>query len=171
MPAKFTRTEVILVEPSLAAHFEGGRAAIPILGGLRGGGKWFLGPGRKGEADALANLGSPVDSDEFESGIVVQLMSSVVEEGHTEVNSTSLTWDWKNKYIDYLKKGKLPSDPKESRALRAKAARFSLVEEKLFRRSYFGPLVRCLGPGKTDDAMRKVHEGTCGNHSGAKSLV
>ncbi|XP_019257637.1 PREDICTED: uncharacterized protein LOC109235843 [Nicotiana attenuata] len=85
------------------------------------------------EADALDNLGSSVDDDEFSSRTIVQLIKSIVEEGHAEINSTSLTWDWRNKYIDYLKTGKLPSDPKESRALCTKAARFS-------------PLTICLGP-------------------------
>lgn len=64
------------------------------------------------EADALANLGSSVNVDEFSSGIVVQLMKSVIEVGHAKVNSTSLTWDWRNKYIDYLKLGKFPLYPK-----------------------------------------------------------
>ncbi|XP_070045109.1 uncharacterized protein [Nicotiana tomentosiformis] len=123
------------------------------------------------EADALANLGSFVDSNEFRSGEVVQLMNSVAREGHTELNSTSLTWNWRNKYIDYIKTGKLPSDPKESRALHTTAARFSLVEGELFRRSFFGTLARCLELGETEYAMREVHEGTCGNHSGAESLV
>ncbi|XP_070055031.1 uncharacterized protein [Nicotiana tomentosiformis] len=123
------------------------------------------------EADALANLGSSVDSDEFNSEAVVQLMSSVIKEGYVEVNSTSLTWDWRNKYIDYLQKGQLPLDPKESRALRTKAARFSLVEGKLCQRSFFGLLARSLGLGETDYMMREVHKGTCENHSGAKLLV
>ncbi|XP_070003295.1 uncharacterized protein [Nicotiana sylvestris] len=81
------------------------------------------------EADALANLGSSVKEDDIIPRTVVQLSRSVIEEGHTEINSTSLTWDWKNKYIEYLKNGKLPTDPKESRALRAKAARFTLDED------------------------------------------
>ncbi|XP_075091675.1 uncharacterized protein LOC142171867 [Nicotiana tabacum] len=99
------------------------------------------------EVDALSNLGSSVDSDEFNSGTMVTLMSSVIEEGHAKVNSTSLTWYWRNRYIDYLQKGKLPSDPKESRALQTKAARFSLVEGEPYRRSFFGSLTRCLGIG------------------------
>ncbi|XP_070040336.1 uncharacterized protein [Nicotiana tomentosiformis] len=123
------------------------------------------------EADVLANLGSSADSDEFSSGAMMQLMNLVVEEGHAEVNSTSLTWDWRNKYIDYLKIGKLASDPKKSRALRTKAARFSLVEWALFRRSFFGPLARSFGMGETKYDMIEVHEGTRGNHSGAESLV
>ncbi|XP_070055004.1 uncharacterized protein [Nicotiana tomentosiformis] len=43
------------------------------------------------EADALSNLGSSIDDDEFSLGIVVQFMKSVVEEDHAEINSTSLT--------------------------------------------------------------------------------
>lgn len=96
----------------------------------------------------------------------------MVEEGHVEINSTSLTWDWRNKYIDYLKHGKLPTDPKESKAFRAKAARFSLNENgTLYRRTFDGQLAVCLGPGDTDYVLREIHEGTCGNHSGADSLV
>lgn len=60
------------------------------------------------EVNALADLGSLVEDDELNSGTVVQLMRSVIEEGHAEINFTSLTWDWRNKYIEYLKNGKLP---------------------------------------------------------------
>lgn len=64
------------------------------------------------EADVLANLGSSVVDDEFSLGIVIHLIKPVIQEIHAEVNSTILTWDWRNKYIDYLKTGKLPLDPK-----------------------------------------------------------
>ncbi|XP_070046774.1 uncharacterized protein [Nicotiana tomentosiformis] len=124
------------------------------------------------EADALANLGSSVDDDEFNSETVAQLMKSVVEEGHTKINSTSLTWDWRNKYIDYLKTRKIPSDPKESRDLHMKEARFSLSKDgTLLRRAFDGPLTICLGQGDTEYVLREVHEGTCSNHSGVESLV
>nr|XP_009787425.1 PREDICTED: uncharacterized protein LOC104235387 [Nicotiana sylvestris] len=113
-------------------------------------------------ADALANLGLWVDDDEFSSKMIVQLMKSVVGESHTDINSTSLTWDWRNK--------KLPSDPKESRVLRIKAARFSLSEDNiLVRRMFNGPLAICLRPGDTEYVLREAHEGTCENHSGAES--
>ncbi|XP_070053260.1 uncharacterized protein [Nicotiana tomentosiformis] len=124
------------------------------------------------EVDALANLGSSIEDNELDSGTVVQLIRSVVEEGHAEINSMSLTWDWRNKHIEYLKTGKLPSDPKESRALRTKAAQFTLTEDgTLFKRMFDGPLAICLGPGDTEYVLREVHEGTCENHSGAESLV
>ncbi|XP_019246363.1 PREDICTED: uncharacterized protein LOC109226013 [Nicotiana attenuata] len=124
------------------------------------------------EADALANLGSSAEEEDLLPETVVQLFKSVVEEGHAEINSTSLTWDWRNKYIAYLKDGNLPTDPKESRALRTKAARFSLDENgALYRRTFDGPLAIFLGPGNTKYVLREINEGTCGNHSGADSLV
>ncbi|XP_070052500.1 uncharacterized protein [Nicotiana tomentosiformis] len=124
------------------------------------------------EADALTNLGSSVEEDELKIGEVVQLMRSVVEEGHAEINSTSLTWDWRNTYVEYIRTGKLPSDPKESRALHTKAARFSLSKDgTLVRRMFDGPMAICLGPGDTEYILREIHKSTCGNHSGAESLV
>ncbi|XP_019259970.1 PREDICTED: uncharacterized protein LOC109238001 [Nicotiana attenuata] len=99
------------------------------------------------EADALTNLGSSVEDNELNSWVVVQLMR-VFEER------------------------KLPSNPKESRALGMKAARFSLSEDgTLLRRMSEGPLAICLVPGDTKYVMREVHKGTCGNHSSAESLV
>nr|XP_033513546.1 uncharacterized protein LOC117278215 [Nicotiana tomentosiformis] len=38
-------------------------------------------------------------------------------------------------------------------------------------RSFQGLLARCLGPTEDDYVMREVHEGVCGNHCGADSLV
>nr|XP_009770613.1 PREDICTED: uncharacterized protein LOC104221283 [Nicotiana sylvestris] len=124
------------------------------------------------EVDALANLGLLVEDDKLNPGTVVQLSRTVIEEGHVEINSTSLTYDWRNKYIEYLKNGNLLSDPKESRALRTKVARFTLAEDgTLFRRTFDGPLAIFLGPGDTDYVLREIYEGTYGNYSGAESLV
>ena len=90
---------------------------------------------------ALVNLGSSIEEDDILHGAVVQLSKSVIEEGHAEIDSTRLTWDWRNKYIDYLKNGKLTLDHKDSRSLRTKAARFTLNEDgTLYRRTFDGPL-------------------------------
>ncbi|XP_059292068.1 uncharacterized protein LOC132045492 [Lycium ferocissimum] len=123
------------------------------------------------EADALANLGSSVEGEEIDLEATVRLSNTAIENGHAEIYTMGLTWDWRNKYIDYLRDGKLPNDPKESRSLRTKAARFCLVDDQLYRRSFLGPLAKCLGPGEMEYVMREVHEGTCGNHSGAEALV
>nr|XP_033513851.1 uncharacterized protein LOC117278486 [Nicotiana tomentosiformis] len=62
-------------------------------------------------------------------------------------------------------------DPKASQSLRTKAARYCLVNEQLYRRSFQGPLARCLRISEVDYVMGEVHEGVYEIHSGADSLV
>ncbi|XP_070046551.1 uncharacterized protein [Nicotiana tomentosiformis] len=119
------------------------------------------------EADALANLGSLMEKKGSESETVVQLMSSVLDmDGYYEVNLPSLIWDWRNEIIKYPEHGKLPDDPKVSRALRTKVACYSFSKGQLYRKSFQGPLARCLGASEADYVMKEIHEGICGNHSG-----
>nr|XP_009780272.1 PREDICTED: uncharacterized protein LOC104229343 [Nicotiana sylvestris] len=51
------------------------------------------------------------------------------------------------------------------------AARFSLSEGTLYRQTLDGPLAICFGPEDTEYVSKEVHDGTCGNYSGAESLV
>ncbi|XP_070018312.1 uncharacterized protein [Nicotiana sylvestris] len=95
------------------------------------------------KADALANLGSSTKIKGSDSGMVVQLMNSVLDvDGYHEVNSTNLVLDWRNKIIDYLEHGRLPKDLKALRALRANATRYSFKRGQLYRKSFQGPLAR-----------------------------
>nr|XP_016468486.1 PREDICTED: uncharacterized protein LOC107791019 [Nicotiana tabacum] len=44
-------------------------------------------------------------------------------------------------------------------------------EGQLYKRSFKGPFAQCIGASEASYVMREVHEGICGNHSGADSLV
>ncbi|XP_073300525.1 uncharacterized protein [Primulina huaijiensis] len=79
--------------------------------------------------------------------------------------------DWRTGIIDYLKKGKLPDNPREARKLKIKCSRYVIVEEVLYRRPFVGPLLRCLSYQEADHVLREVHEGFCGNHLGAYALA
>ena len=50
-------------------------------------------------------------------------------------------------------------------------SRFVLIKDVLYKRGFSQPYLRCLGQEEADYVMREVHEGICGNHSGARSLV
>ncbi|XP_070034515.1 uncharacterized protein [Nicotiana tomentosiformis] len=124
------------------------------------------------EAYAFANLGSSMEMKGSDSGTAVQLLHSVLDvDGYCKVNSSNLVWDWRNEFVEYLRHGKLPEDPKASRALRTKVLHYCLMDGQLYRRLYHGPLARCLGSSEANYVMREVHERICGNHSGADSLV
>nr|XP_009801046.1 PREDICTED: uncharacterized protein LOC104246848 [Nicotiana sylvestris] len=93
------------------------------------------------EADALANLASAAEVTNEENAFVIHLFHSVLDQ-----------------------------DKNEAQALRQKAARYCLDQGNLYRIMFGGPLARCLGPSQMEYAMKEIHEGHRGNHSGGRSL-
>ena len=73
--------------------------------------------------------------------------------------------------VGYLKERKLPQGKNEARKLRIKSANYVLMDEVLYKRGFFQPYLRCLARDEANYVLREVHEGACGNHSGARSLV
>ena len=84
-----------------------------------------------------------------------------------EVLCTAPEPSWMDPIIKYLKHGELPNDPISARKVKRQAPHYILIEEKLYKRSHYSPLLKCLTPTEADYAMREVHEGVCGNHSEA----
>ncbi|XP_059315393.1 uncharacterized protein LOC132066002 [Lycium ferocissimum] len=121
------------------------------------------------EACGLAKLASAADLAEPGSRSVIHLLHPISSE--IEIRATRSTHDWRNKILDYLQQGTLPSDKKEARKLRVKASRYCLVYGELYRRTFGGPLAKRLGLAETEPAMQQVHSGYCGNHSGGRSLA
>ena len=72
--------------------------------------------------------------------------------------------------VQYLQHGTVPSDRSEARKLRIRAARYTLIENVLYRRSFTLPYLRFLTPSQANYAMNEVHEGICGAHHSARTL-
>ena len=71
-----------------------------------------------------------------------------------------------------MKDGQLLSDRNEAHRIIIRAARFALLEDELYKRSYAGgPLLKCVSPSESNYVLREVHEGDCGDHSGSRSLI
>uniref|UniRef100_A0A2N9IQC0 Uncharacterized protein n=1 Tax=Fagus sylvatica TaxID=28930 RepID=A0A2N9IQC0_FAGSY len=118
------------------------------------------------EADALAKLAS---SDETtDQYIEIQHSPSHLEE---ELSPINISNSWMTPIINYLEDETLPTDPVEARKLKVRCTRFALIQGILYKRSFSLPYLRCLDKAEADYVMREVHEGICGNHSGARSLV
>ena len=79
--------------------------------------------------------------------------------------------NWTTSIVSYLKNGVLPDRKEAARRLKVQAARFVLIKDVLYKRSFSRPYLRCLGTEEADYVMREVHEGICKNHSGSRSLV
>ncbi|GAV60630.1 rve domain-containing protein/RVT_3 domain-containing protein, partial [Cephalotus follicularis] len=78
--------------------------------------------------------------------------------------------NWITPFIYWLRDRILPEDHAEARKLVYTANRFQLRGEVLYKRSFSFPWLRCLAPQEADYALREVHEGVCGNHTGGRTL-
>ncbi|XP_077215595.1 uncharacterized protein LOC143850216 [Tasmannia lanceolata] len=107
-------------------------------------------------ANALSKMAS---SGKFEPGnIYTEILPqpSIEKEEILPINEEP---SWMDPIVQYLKDGVTPSDRKEARRLIAKAAHYILDEQRLYKRSFSWPLLKCLRPSTAELTMREVHEG------------
>ncbi|KAL4606351.1 hypothetical protein ACB092_09G096800 [Castanea dentata] len=74
--------------------------------------------------------------------------------------------------VSFLKSDVLPEEKSEADKIRRKAPRFWLSEDqKLYKRSFFGPYLLCVHPEAMETLLEELHEGICGSHTGGRSLA
>nr|KYP72976.1 Transposon Ty3-I Gag-Pol polyprotein [Cajanus cajan] len=78
---------------------------------------------------------------------------------------------WMGPYITYLTRGELLEDKKEASLIQRESARFVVINERLYRRGFSSPLLRCLTTSQAQRVMDEVHSGMCGSHIGGRALV
>ncbi|KAL5835807.1 hypothetical protein ACOSQ3_015358 [Xanthoceras sorbifolium] len=88
-----------------------------------------------------------------------------------EIKQISYEPTWITPIYDYLRDDAIPSDKIEARRIKIKAARFSIIEGQLYKRSYSGPYLKCIDPVEAQQVLKDLHEGQCGNHSAGRSLA
>nr|GEY11955.1 reverse transcriptase domain-containing protein [Tanacetum cinerariifolium] len=62
-------------------------------------------------------------------------------------------------------------EKKKARAVRCKARRYVVANGVLYKRSFLGPWLRCVGPLQANYVLREIHEGLCSMHAGPRSVV
>ncbi|KAL0445645.1 UNVERIFIED_CONTAM: hypothetical protein Slati_1692400 [Sesamum latifolium] len=129
-------------------------------------------------ADQLAKLAS---SNQFSGGRKITLLSAAKpavnseEEEKREVEEVFIgenpTPTWTTPIVQFLAKGTLPEDCKEARKLKLRSAQFVLIDGDLYKRGFSSPMLKCVNPDKAKYVLREIHEGSCDNHSGGRSLA
>ncbi|XP_071704639.1 uncharacterized protein [Rutidosis leptorrhynchoides] len=120
------------------------------------------------KADALSKLASLTFSHFAKDvwiEVVEQKSTDVVAAPVEEVNA------WMNLIINYLKDGTLPVDSVAARKIRMKAPMYIIRDNVLYKKSFLGPLLHCVGLQEAEMVIREVREGTCGMHSGFRTVV
>nr|GFA24093.1 reverse transcriptase domain-containing protein [Tanacetum cinerariifolium] len=90
-----------------------------------------------------------------------EILAVVEEEGHT----------WMTPVYEYLTKGILPEEKKKARVVRCKAGRYVVINKVLYKTSFLGPWLQCVGPLQANCVLREIHEGSCSMHAGPRSVV
>ncbi|KAF2615442.1 hypothetical protein F2Q70_00012266 [Brassica cretica] len=102
---------------------------------------------------------------------VLQWPATLEESQHEEVSAIEQGETWMTLLVRYLENDILPEDRNKSRKIKKKAARYSISWEKLYRRSFSGPYLRCVTPREAARILIELHEGDCGSHSSGRNLV
>ncbi|XP_012839468.1 PREDICTED: uncharacterized protein LOC105959853 [Erythranthe guttata] len=132
------------------------------------------------QADALAKLASTLAMPEDGAHISIfkrWVVPPIVEHGEIEEDETRVVYvfeiekeDWRQSFVDYLKYEKLPNDPHQRVDIRRRAARFIYYKDTLYRRSFDGVFLRCLGDDEAIQAIEEAHSGICGAHQSGPKL-
>ncbi|XP_075663208.1 uncharacterized protein LOC142632746 [Castanea sativa] len=78
---------------------------------------------------------------------------------------------WMAPIVSFLQDGHLPRDALEARKIKARAARFTILNDTLYKRGFSLPYLKCVNEEEAKYVLREVHEGICGDHTGPRSLI
>ncbi|XP_059627294.1 uncharacterized protein LOC132270106 [Cornus florida] len=78
---------------------------------------------------------------------------------------------WIDPIMAFIRNDALPERKDEARKIRSNAAKYAIVRDQLYRRSFSGPYVKCVTPAEARQIIRTIHERVCENHSGGRSLA
>ncbi|XP_035845188.1 uncharacterized protein LOC118491476 [Helianthus annuus] len=121
-------------------------------------------------ADALSKLAS-TSFQHLAKDVRIEVLSNPsVPLREVSVIQTGTT-SWMTPIIMYLQSGILPENKAEARKIQYKSEHYQMADGILYRKSYLGPLLRCVDADDANYLIREVHEGICGIHAGPRMVV
>jgi hypothetical protein len=78
---------------------------------------------------------------------------------------------WAEPYLEYLTNKKLPEDEVQRRQIKPRAKAYTIIDGQLYKRSTSGVFMKCIPQVDGIEILREIHEGECGHHAAARSLV
>ncbi|XP_035830036.1 uncharacterized protein LOC110906998 [Helianthus annuus] len=121
-------------------------------------------------ADALSKLAS-TSFQHLAKDVRIEVLSNPsVRLREVSVIQTGTT-SWMTPIIMYLQSGILPENKAEARKIQYKSEHYQMADGILYRKSYLGPLLRCVDADDANYLIREVHEGICGIHAGPRMVV
>ena len=73
--------------------------------------------------------------------------------------------------VSFLQDRHLPQDADEARKIKKRAARFTILNDTLYKRGFSMPYLKCVNEDEAKYILEEIHEGICGDHASPRSLV
>ncbi|XP_071719460.1 uncharacterized protein [Rutidosis leptorrhynchoides] len=127
--------------------------------------------GQNKKADALSKLAALAFDHLGKNVWVEQLTQKSIDEKSTVAPIEEESPNWMTPILQFLVEGMLPTDEKEARKVRIKAPMYNLVDEALYRKSFLGPSLLCIGPNQVKEVLKEINEGYCALHSSYRTIA
>ena len=59
----------------------------------------------------------------------------------------------------------------QTRKIKNRAARFTILNDTLYKRGFSMPYLKCVNEDEAKYILEEIYEGICGDHAGPRSLV
>ena len=115
---------------------------------------------KNANVDALAKLASTRDSELLDA-VSVEFLAKPSIKPQSEIMELMRESSRMDPIIVYLKNSELLKEKTKAHILRLQAARYMLYDDKLYRRGYSMPLLKCVLPTEEKTIMWEIHNGTC----------
>ncbi|GJY31038.1 reverse transcriptase domain-containing protein [Tanacetum coccineum] len=123
------------------------------------------------KADALSKMASTSFAHLSKQVLVEELKEKSVNESEVLAVVEEEGDSWMTPIHEYLTDETLPAERKKARAIKRKSRRFAIINGILYKKSFLGPWLRCVGPLQANYVLREIHEGSCSMHAGTRSVV
>ncbi|XP_075640160.1 uncharacterized protein LOC142611893 [Castanea sativa] len=125
--------------------------------------------GQNMEADEIAKIALSEDEPACaELTMEMQERPSIEEISTFAIQSIN---SWMAPIMSFLQDGRLPQDPKDARKIKQRATRFTILNDRLYKRGYSLPYLKCVDEDEARYILEEIHEGVCRNHAGPRSLA
>ena len=73
--------------------------------------------------------------------------------------------------VAFLQDGHLPQNAKEAKKIKNRAAKFTILNDTLYKRGFSLPYLKCVDEEEAKYILEEIHERICRDHAGPRSLV